>query len=104
MNSFRWFLFQILDHLRKVLKGLKPGTAHLILDIWSSRQKLSVIGVQVRFIKDWKLHQFVLGFQHFPGSHDAKAIKKKLEDLLTITYGLSMTDVSFVLCILNVLY
>lgn len=82
-------------HLRKLLGGLKPGSAHLLLDIWSSRQKISVIGVQVRFIKDWKLHQYVLGFQHFPGSHDAKAIKKKLEDLLTTTYGLKMSDVSF---------
>lgn len=56
---------------------------------------MSVIGVQVRFIKDWKLHQFVLGFQHFPGAHDAISIKKKLEDLLTVTYGLRMSDVSF---------
>lgn len=77
-----------------MLQGLQPRTAHLVLDIWSSRQKVAVIGIQVRFIKNGKLNQYVLGFKQFVGSHDAASIKQKVQDLLLNTYGLTMTDVS----------
>lgn len=76
-----------------MLRGLQSRTAHLVLDIWSSRQKVAVIGVQVRFIKDGKIQQYVLGFKQFEGSHDAASIKQKVQSLLKDTYGLSMTDV-----------
>lgn len=83
-----------MKHLRTMLQQIKIGSAHLLLDIWSSKQKEAVIGVQVRFIHDWKLQQYTLGFRHFPGTHDGKRIKDALETMLKETYGLNMYDVS----------
>ncbi|ODM90229.1 Zinc finger BED domain-containing protein 4 [Orchesella cincta] len=82
----------IVKHITTALKDCNPRSAHLMLDIWSSRQKLAVIGVQVRFIRKWKMQQFVLGFKHFPGKHDAVSIKSAIQGLLLNTYGMTISD------------
>lgn len=88
-----------MTHLTKKLQRIKMGSAHLLLDIWSSQQKMAVIGIQVRFIHDWKIRQYTLGFRHFPGTHDGKRIREVLETMLKETYGLNMYDVSKNCCI-----
>lgn len=70
------------------------GSAHLLLDIWSSKSRESVIGVMVRYIHDWNLYQHCLAFKHFPGTHDGARIKKTIEDMLKESYGLNMYNVS----------
>lgn len=52
-----------------------------------------MIGIQVRFLNDWKIEQKVLAFKHFPGSHNANAIRSMVEEQL-ISYGISINQVS----------
>jgi hypothetical protein len=75
------------------LATMKPKCIHIITDIWSSRQKQSVIGVKAQFIKDWKMKQLVLGFKHFPESHSAANIKSMVIEILSI-YDLSLSKVN----------
>jgi len=79
-----------MGHLNVEIRDMHCGTGHLLFDMWSSRNKMSIIGVQVRFIKEWKVQQLILGFQHFPGTHDGKSIKKKLTDMLLETFKLPL--------------
>jgi len=48
----------------------------------------------VRFIKDWKINQLLLGFKHFAGSHDAKSIRARIDSLLVDEYQLPLHYVS----------
>jgi hypothetical protein len=65
------------------LSKIPTKSLHLITDIWTSIQRLSVFGLKAQFIKDWSLHQVVLGFRHFPGTHSGKEIWNHLKRILT---------------------
>lgn len=85
---------QIKGHLKGLLKQIEPKTLHLMIDIWSSRRNVSVLGVQIRFIKNWQLHTCVVGFKQFDGKHDADSIRNKVQELLENELNLSMFNVS----------
>lgn len=59
-----------------------------MLDIWTSRQKVSVIGFTAQYEKDWKICQSTLGFKEFSDSHTAENIKIKVEEYLFSELGL----------------
>jgi hypothetical protein len=69
------------------------GSLHLIIDIWTSKQKTSVMGIKAQFIADWKLQQAVLGFQLFEESHTGENIKNLLKELLQNAYGIGLAEV-----------
>ncbi|XP_035713793.1 uncharacterized protein LOC118438118 [Folsomia candida] len=52
-----------------------------MLDIWTSRQKVSVIGFTAQYEKDWKICQSTLGFKEFSDSHTAENIKIKISTI-----------------------
>ena len=70
------------------IKNLPSHSCHLILDIWSSKQKMSVIGFKAQYIKNWRLNRVVLAFKHFPEKHTGDNIKKVLDVLLKETLKL----------------
>lgn len=51
------------------------------LDIWSSRQMRSYIGVTGHFIGDWKLHNVVLSCKRFHGRHTGHNIMQEFEEI-----------------------
>lgn len=46
------------------------------------------MGVKVQFIHGWRMHQLVIGFQHFPESHTGDNIKRCLQSILE-KYGIT---------------
>ena len=90
------FIFQVVKEMTLLLKDLPPHGCHLILDIWSSKQKMSVIGFKGQFIKDWKMKRLVLGFKHFPEKHTGVNIKKALDDLLQEIFKLEPKQVEII--------
>lgn len=41
--------------MRKQILNLPKGSLHLIMDIWTSKQKMSVIGIKAQFLEGWKI-------------------------------------------------
>lgn len=87
-------ILQLKAAQKSSLQGLPNGTIHLIIDIWTSLQHKSVLGIKAQFLtKDWSMQQMVLGFLHFPVSHTGEEIQNKLTDFLATDYGLSLMQV-----------
>ncbi|OXA47250.1 Zinc finger BED domain-containing protein RICESLEEPER 1 [Folsomia candida] len=53
------------------------------------------MGVKVQFIHGWRMHQLVIGFQHFPESHTGDNIKRCLQSILE-KYGITNDKVGTV--------
>ena len=53
------------------------------VDIWSSRQMKSYIGIAAHFIKDWSLHGAMLACKRFKGSHTADRIAEEYEEVMS---------------------
>lgn len=79
--------------MRKQILNLPKGSLHLIMDIWTSKQKMSVIGIKAQFLQGWKMKQLVLGFRHFSESHTAVNIRELLDTFLD-ELGMKPDDVN----------
>ena len=55
----------------------------MIIDIWSSGQKLAVIGITAQYMKEGQLVKLNLGFRHFPESHTGSNIQIKLTEFIS---------------------
>lgn len=66
--------------MKAKLSKASPRTLHFIIDIWTSFQGKSIMGVKVQFVDNWKLTQQVVGLKHFPCSHTAENIKQLIVD------------------------
>jgi len=76
--------------------AMSMGTRfHLIIDIWTNPQKSSVLGIEVQFIKEWKLCRFLLGFLAFDVSHSSDNIKHRVFDHIRSTYDINEDQVIF---------
>lgn len=65
----------------EVLKPQPDSSCHMIIDIWSSRQRQSVLGLKVQFIDSaWTLRNKLLGFKHMPEEHSAANIRKRFSE------------------------
>lgn len=80
--------------IKKSLVGMPFGSLHFIIDIWTSQQGQSILGVKVQFIDQWKIKQLVVGFKHFPESHTAENIRDLVNDFLGKEMGLDPKQVS----------
>ncbi|CAG7723412.1 unnamed protein product, partial [Allacma fusca] len=83
--------------MKSVLNQLVAKSLHLILDLWTDRQKNSVIGFKAQFIDtDWKMKNTVLAFRHFTSHHTSIEIRKIFDEVLRDTYKINAEKVGFV--------
>ena len=59
----------------------KADWVSVTLDIWSSRQMRSYIGITGHFIDNWKLNNVVLSCKRFHGRHTAHNIMQEYEEI-----------------------
>jgi hypothetical protein len=86
--------------LKTKLSQLGPQSCHLLTDIWTSKQNRSVLGVTAQFIdSDWKFRNEVLGFKHFPLKHSGINIRDVLNNLISVSLGMSPQTVYKLLCV-----
>ncbi|CAG7734859.1 unnamed protein product, partial [Allacma fusca] len=82
--------------VRKAVSELDPQTLHLMLDMWTDREKNSVMGIKAQFIsKNWKINNLVLGFRHFTSHHDSIAIRNMFNSVLKNSYKVDPVKVGF---------
>jgi len=67
---------------------------HLIIDIWTSSQKCSVLGIEVQYIKDWKLCKQLLGFLAFDVAHTGRNIKRRVYEHIKSEFGIKEEQVT----------
>lgn len=85
-----------MNKIKNGLKEVQPGSLHFIMDIWTSKQKMSILEIQVQYIHNWKMKRITIGFRHFPESHTAENIQKTLHDFLLVEMGLTHSQVLFI--------
>ena len=72
---------EIENKLKKVFQDLK--NVCVTVDIWTSKQMRSFLGVTVHFIKDWVLHSALLACHRFKGRHTSENISQQFEELVS---------------------
>ena len=86
--------FQFLPNLKRLANQISPGCGHLILDMWSDRQKLAVLGIKMQFITtDWELKNVTVAFRHFTTEHTSDEIRKAFDAVLKGTLGITEDQV-----------
>jgi len=76
-----------------VISQLPENSCHLIFDMWSTRQKESVIGVKLRYMRNWKIYHEVLAFKSFQDAHTGENIKAIVIDQLHKIFNLKPEQV-----------
>jgi hypothetical protein len=79
---------QVMALTKALLRNLGPKAINLIIDIWTSPQKSSILGIEAQFIKDWKLQRKLLGFLSFHTSHTSDNVKQRVYGHIESAYGL----------------
>jgi len=92
-----YFLFsKVFLELQRTLRGLEDKSIHLIIDMWTSKQNLAVIGITAQYICDWKIVKSVIGFKQFDKSHTGVNIKTVLDSYILETLKLRLSQVNIV--------
>lgn len=81
-------MLQIRGKMKEKLSTAPPKTLHFIIDIWTSFQGKSIMGVKVQFVDKWKKTQQVVGLKHFPCSHTAENIKQLILEFFQNDLGI----------------
>jgi len=56
---------------------------HFCVDIWSTKQKESVLGVKTQYVdEDWNMRTDTIGFLSFPESHTGVNIKERFDSTM----------------------
>ncbi|CAG7722947.1 unnamed protein product, partial [Allacma fusca] len=91
------FKTEVQEKLKKVFRSIENRCLHVMLDLWTDRQKQSILGIKVQFItKDWKIQNYTIGFRHFTQRHDAPCIRRVFDSVLHDTYGIKPENVGFI--------
>lgn len=90
---YNFILLQVKTNIKAELSRMPPKSLNIMLDIWTSSQKVSVIGFTAQYEKDWKICQSTLGFKEFSESHTAANIKNRVEEYLFSELGLKEEQV-----------
>ena len=78
-------LVEKCSSLQSTVKSSLESTSDVCvtLDIWSSRQMRSYLGITAHYISDWTLRSVVLACKRFRGRHTADNIIRQYEACLT---------------------
>ncbi|CAG7821029.1 unnamed protein product, partial [Allacma fusca] len=70
------------QRMKGTVKNVDDNTFHIILDMWTDRQKSSMIGFRSQFITPtWKLHNSTLAFRHFKEQHSGRDIRRMVDSV-----------------------
>lgn len=97
-SGFTLILFVFLPQIRFMTKGLLSTAGikclHFVIDLWTSFQMKSIMGVKVQFVHKWKLMSLRVGLKHFPVSHTAENIRTLMEDFFEKDLGIKPNQVA----------
>lgn len=74
---------------------------HLVIDLWSSAQKISVIGFKAHYVKNFRLHNKTIGFRVFKGSHTGYNMKGQVQEFLE-EFDITLPQVKHLMLLLHV--
>ncbi|CAG7821030.1 unnamed protein product, partial [Allacma fusca] len=76
------FIKLFKQRMKGTVKNVDDNTFHIILDMWTDRQKSSMIGFRSQFITPtWKLHNSTLAFRHFKEQHSGRDIRRMVDSV-----------------------
>lgn len=64
------------------------------MDIWTSKQRVEVIGFTAQYEKDWRIVNATLGIQKFSEKHSGVNIQNKMQSFLFDHLGLRKEQVN----------
>lgn len=73
---------QVMQELKTELAALPEKSIHVIVDVWLSRQKKSILGIMFQYYFNGTVKQVVGGFKEFQVSHTSDAIRETLNNYL----------------------
>lgn len=71
-----------MDDMKKDLVKMPEKSVHVIVDVWLSRQKKSMLGIVLQYASAGAVKQIVAGLKDFEDMHKAEVIKTTINGFL----------------------
>lgn len=71
-----------MDELKSELIRMPEKSVHVIVDVWLSRQKRSMLGIVLQYASAGAIKQVVAGLRDFQDMHKAEVIKTTINAFL----------------------
>lgn len=82
-----------MNGIRERIKSLPAKRLNLVIDIWTSRQHSSVMGINCQYVFNGKITQDVLGFKSFDSKHSGVNIRDLLKEFMRDNLQIGISEV-----------